>query len=103
MVPFNDVRDELAQILAPFAVAQSAPDPVMPWIALDGSMVWELEKPSGAESVSESDVKSLNLAAGLSELMHNRIPHEDASDEGPFKGFVGAAVDVITTLVGSEW
>jgi hypothetical protein len=88
MVPFNDVRDELAQILAPFAVAQTAPDPVMPWIALDGSMLWELEKPPGATSVSESDVKSLNLAAGLSELMHNRIP-DDASYEVGAKASLG--------------
>lgn len=100
--PFNQVRAELAQILAPFAVAQAAPDPVMPWRALDGSMLWELEKPSGATSVSESDVKSLNLRAGLSELMYNRIPDGDASYQGGGKGFAGIAVDVIATLVGSE-
>jgi hypothetical protein len=65
-------------------------------------MLWELEKPSGAKSVSESDVKSLNLAAGLSELMYNRIPHEDPLYEGASKGFVGVAVDVIARLVRSE-
>jgi hypothetical protein len=101
MVPFNDVRDELAQILAPFAVVHTAPDPVMPWIALDGSTLWELAKPSGATSVSESDVKSLNLAAGLSEMMYNRIP-DDTPYEGGSKGVVGVAVDVIARLVGNE-
>ena len=102
MIPFNDVRAELAQILAPFAVAQTAPDPVMPWIALAGPWLWELDKPSGATSVSESDVKSLNLAAGLSELMYNRIRRDDALYEGGSKGFVGVAVDVIAVLVTSE-
>jgi hypothetical protein len=48
----------------------------------------------GAKSVSESDVKSLNLAAGLSELMYNRIPHEDPLYEGASKGFVGVAAAV---------
>lgn len=102
MVPFNDVRDELAQTLAPFAVARTAPDPVMPWIALTGSMLWELEKPSGATSVSESDVKSLNLAAGLSTLMYERISDDHTLYEGGSKGFVGVAVDVIARRVGSS-
>lgn len=65
-------------------------------------MLWELDKPSGATSVSESDVKSLNLAAGLSELMYNRIRRDDALYEGGSKGFVGVAVDVIAALVTSE-
>jgi hypothetical protein len=30
MVPFNDVRDDLAQILVPFAVAETAPPPAPP-------------------------------------------------------------------------
>lgn len=101
MVPFNDVRDQLAQTLAPFAVAQTAPDPVMPWIALGGSILWELEKPSG-QSVSESEVKSLNLAAGLSELMYKRISDDHTLYEGGSKGFVGVAVDVIARRVGSS-
>lgn len=102
MVRYNDVRDELAQILAPFAVAQAAPDPVMPWIALAGSMLWQLDKPSGATSVSESDVKSLNLAAGLSELMYSRVADADVSYEGANNGFGGAAVDVIARMIGNE-
>jgi hypothetical protein len=97
MVPFNDARDELAQILAPFAVAQTAPDPVMPWIALARSTLWELEKPSGATSVTESDVKSLNLAGGLSTSVYNRVAQKDS-----YKGFVGAMIDVIAALVGNE-
>jgi Domain of unknown function (DUF3883) len=97
LVPFNDARDELAQILAPFAVAQTAPDPAMPWRALDGSILWELEKPLGATSVSESDVKSLNLAAGLSVSVYNRVAQENS-----YKGFVEAAIDVIAVRVGNE-
>ncbi|QUR68158.1 protein NO VEIN domain-containing protein [Mycobacterium spongiae] len=102
MVPFQDVRDELADILAPFAVAQTGPDPVMPWIALDGSLLWELEKPAGAQPVSESHVKSLNLAAGLSKSVYDRISDEDTWPERARKAFVAAAVDVVANLTGSE-
>jgi Domain of unknown function (DUF3883) len=84
-------------MLVPFAIAQTAPDPVMPWIALDGSKLWELEKPSGATSVTESDVKSLNLAAGLSDDMYRYVV-----GDGETIGFVDAAVDLFTTLMGSE-
>jgi Domain of unknown function (DUF3883) len=97
MVPFNDVRNELAEILARFAVARTAPDPVMPWIALAGSLLWELEKPSEAKSVSESDVKSLNLAGGLSVSVYNRIAQDNL-----YRGFVGAAIDVIAVRVAGE-
>jgi hypothetical protein len=85
MVRFSDARDELAQILAPFAVTPTAPDAAMPWIALARSTLWELEKPSGATSVTESDVKLLNLAGGLSTSVYNRVAQKDS-----YKGFVGA-------------
>jgi hypothetical protein len=97
MVPFNDARDELAQTLAPFAVAQTAPDPVMPWIALARSTLWELEKPSGATLVTESDAKSLNLAGGLSTWAYERVAQKDS-----YKGFVGAMIDVIVAQDRNE-
>jgi hypothetical protein len=38
MFPFNEVRRELAELLKPFALTKTPPDPVMPWIALRGPL-----------------------------------------------------------------
>ena len=94
MVPFNDARDELAQILAPFALAQTAPDPAMPWFALRNSSWWELQVPTTSSGLNEADVQPLNLVAGLSELRYGRLRNDAA--------FADAAVDVIGRIIGEE-
>jgi hypothetical protein len=94
MVPFNDARDELAQILAPFAVAQTPPDPAMPWFALRNSSWWELQVPTTPSGLTDADVQRLNLVAGLSESRYDRL-RDDAA-------FASAAVDVIGRIIGEE-
>ncbi|OAN40345.1 protein NO VEIN domain-containing protein [Mycolicibacterium iranicum] len=96
LVPFNDVRRELAGLLAPFAIASSAPDPAMPWAALGNSELWELVKPDLLGPVTDADVKRLNISGGLSEDMYWRA--EDENDAA----FVEAAVDVIAHQIGAE-
>lgn len=93
-VPFNDARDELAQIIAPFALAQSAPDPAMPWFALRSSSWWELQIPTTPSGLTDADVQPLNLVAGLSESHYDRL-RDDAA-------FARAAVDVIGRMIGEE-
>jgi hypothetical protein len=94
MVPFNDARDELAQILAPFAVAQTAPDPAMPWFALRNSSWWELQVPTTPSGLTDADVQSLNLVAGLSAALYERLRDDES--------FAGAAIDVIGRMIGEE-
>jgi hypothetical protein len=102
MVPFNDVRAELAELLAPFALSDTPPDPVMPWLALArsgqlGLDLWEFETPPGGTPLNESSVKSSNLSGGLSLGLYSRV-------SGLFEGdqFVQTAVDFIATLIGDE-
>lgn len=42
---FYDVKDELGELLSPFRVAKTAPDPVDPWFALRNSLWWEIAPP----------------------------------------------------------
>jgi hypothetical protein len=95
LVHFNDVRAELTELLAPFAIAKSAPDPAMPWAALDNSGLWELVKPGVQGPITDSDVKRLNILGGLSEDMYWRADDEDDA-------FAYAAVDVIAQLIETE-
>lgn len=104
LAQFGDVRDELAGILAPFAIARTAPDPVMPWIALAnartnvlGEHIWELELPPDNEAVTESAVKRFNLSAGLSLKMYEYVTHEVERQR-----FVDATIDVLARLNGDE-
>ena len=91
---FNDVSEELTEALAPFAIARTAPDPAMPWAALDNSGVWELVKPGVQGTVTDADVKRLNILGGLSEQVYWHAAEDDA--------FASAAVDVIARLIGRE-
>ncbi|MEE3852776.1 DUF3883 domain-containing protein [Gordonia sp. LSe1-13] len=94
IMPFSAVRTELAQLLRPFAIGKTPPDPVMPWIALRGPL-WELD--ARDEPVSESAVRSRDISAGLTESVYGRVRQGDWSDE-----FVGGAVDVVTKRIGTE-
>jgi predicted HNH restriction endonuclease len=94
LVPYLDVRDKLAELLSPFAIAKTEPDPAMPWFALKSCTWWELDLPGGATGITDANVASLNLVAGLSVDAYNRVAQDDA--------FAGAAIDVIGRIIGSE-
>jgi len=61
LVPFHDVRGELAGLLAPFAIANSAPDPAMPWAALGNSELWELVSSGPVGTITDADVRAVAL------------------------------------------
>jgi hypothetical protein len=94
LAPFHDVSSDLATILAPFAIAKTAPDPAMPWFALRDTAWWDVQIPVGATGLTDADVRRLDLVAGLSEAVHRQAVEDP--------GFVKAAVDVIGRLIGDE-
>lgn len=79
LVHLSAVRKELADLLLPFAVAQSAPNPADPWVALRGSGWWTLEVPDGVDAavaghqVLSSLAVREDLRAGLSESVRHRL------------------------------
>jgi hypothetical protein len=96
IVPFSSVRDELAELLAPFAIADTPPDPAMPWLALRGPL-WDLEVPIGVTLNSESDIKRLDIAGGLSDRFS-----EPSNYEWPIDDIKSAAVDLVDRLIGDH-
>lgn len=94
LVPFASVRQELAGLLAPFAIASSDPDPAMP--ALGRSELWELVNPGLGGPITDVDVKRLNIVGGLSEEMYWRADDENDA------ALVQAAIDLIAQLIGTE-
>ncbi|WP_432793905.1 hypothetical protein [Rhodococcus ruber] len=79
LVHFSEVRKELAGLLAPFAVASSAPNPADPWVALRGSGWWTLEVPEGIDpaeaghQVLSALAVREDLRAGLTESARHRL------------------------------
>lgn len=77
-VRFSNARKELAELLAPFAVAQSAPNPADPWVALRGSW-WTLEAREGIDvaaaghQVLSALAAREDLRAGLSESVRYKL------------------------------
>ena len=106
--PFSAVRDELAALLAPFAIGKTAPDPAMPWAALTaienwwGSgrglpQFWELDRskyPIKEVTATESEVKRLDLVEGLSPRAYETVRNTP--------GFMEHAVEVIGRFIGDE-
>jgi hypothetical protein len=72
LVPFHDVSSDLATVLAPFAIAKTAPDPAMPWFALRDTAWWEVQIPVGATGLTDADVRRLDLVAGLSDAVYRK-------------------------------
>jgi len=94
MERFNDVREELAGLLAPFAIATTTPDPAMPWAALaNNEDLWESEA-SGLPTVTDADVKRLNLAGGL--------PSWFGYSARTDSRYVQAVVEVFARFIGDE-
>jgi hypothetical protein len=103
-VPLSAVNDELAKLLKPFAVAKSNPVPEDPWISLQNSSSWWEYEPTATASAGTTtddphadDDHAVGLSErrkGLPESIYMRVTTDDA--------FAGAAVDVITRIIGSE-
>ncbi|MFC9790208.1 hypothetical protein [Rhodococcus sp. NPDC127528] len=86
-VPLSKVRAELADLLAPFAVADSAPNPADPWVALRHSGWWTLELPDGVDggALNHQQLRTLatgeDLAAGLNDAVRAQLRDLDWRDE----------------------
>jgi hypothetical protein len=78
--PLGDVRRDLSQLLAPFAIARTAPDPAIPWAALGNSAWWEHD--------------NRGALGGLSQLAFWTVAQDEA--------FRAAAIDVIVRIVGDS-
>lgn len=80
---YSAVRKELAELLAPFAVAGSRPSPVDPWVALRHSEWWTLRWPEelDARAATHQQARSLavseDVAGGLSPQVR-RLLKDDA-------------------------
>lgn len=79
MVPLSDARAELAGLLADFAIADSAPHPADPWVALRGSGWWSLGIPENVDGAT-ADHQALraltikeDLHTGLSEPVRTHL------------------------------
>lgn len=96
-VPLSKVRAELAELLAPHAVAASAPHPADPWVALRHSGWWTLELPEGVDeaSLGHQQLRALavreDLAAGLNDAVRALLLDPDWHAE---------AVAVLTRRIG---
>ncbi len=94
LVNFNDVRQELAELLEPFAIAKTAPDPAMPWAALaNAGGLWELER-EGLSPVTDLEVKRLNMAGGLFPTKYLAVQNSPE--------FLDKAVEVVARFIGDD-
>lgn len=74
---FSMVVRELSDLLGPFAVGRTAPDPAYPWYALRKSLWWRLVGvPEGSEDRGRDAVRQTNPAGGLSQDAHQLIVTE---------------------------
>jgi len=101
LTPFREARGELARLLAPFAIAKTAPDPAMPWLALRGEL-WELEGVDDTAMITEREIKSRSVAAGLVQPIYHHLSKGLDGTLPTQRAFAGAAVDVITAKIGHE-
>lgn len=96
-VPLSKVRGELAALLAPYAVAASAPHPADPWVALRSSGWWALELPAGVDEaeLAHHQLRALavneDLAAGVNEAVRVKLRDPEWQQE---------AVAVLTRRIG---
>lgn len=98
LIPLSEVRNELAELLVPFAVADSAPHPADPWVALRHSGWWELEEPEGVDTAAmrHEELRALavkeDLRAGVTETVHSRLGEPQ---------WRGEAIALLTRRVGA--
>ncbi len=94
MVPFADVDAELKRVLRPFALRTSAPDPANPWTALTSMPWWEFGDPYRGRTVRYKQVRALNVAAGFTAQVYDRIRAEPQ--------LAADTVDVIAQIIGDH-
>ncbi|WP_222195367.1 hypothetical protein [Modestobacter italicus] len=96
MQPFSDVRDELRNLLGPFAVGESQPEPELPWFALRKSPWWQLfGAPDGPVPRGGRDfVRTENPVAGLARAAHDRVRDDQA--------FRSRAIELLTAPVAEH-
>lgn len=92
LTSYEDARSELANLLSPFRIAESAPKPVDPWFALRTSSWWEIrDLPS---SPTAQDVVQRNARAGLSVNVHNLVRRDSV--------FAEEAVEQLVKLIAED-
>ena len=79
---FSSVQAELRDLILPFAVGRTAPDPAFPWYALRATRWWRLiGVPDGPEGMVERGrdlVRRLDPAGGLSQDVHRLVTSDVA-------------------------
>jgi hypothetical protein len=73
VAPYLDVKHELVEMLSPFRIADSAPNPANPWYALQASNWWKTFPPIPA---NYKQVDDLNTIAGLKQPIYNLVATE---------------------------
>jgi hypothetical protein len=91
ITPYLDVNHALAEMLSPFRLADSAPNPANPWYALGSTKWWEIVPPV---PTNYKEVHNLNTIAGL------RQPICDLVADDP--RWAAQAVETITALIGDS-
>ncbi|MCJ0907035.1 hypothetical protein [Rhodococcus sp. ARC_M6] len=80
LTAFSAARQALGKLLTPFAIAASAPDPAIPWIALADSPWWQIELPDASlrQGLRPRDVvHRFGSRAGLSAEAHTLLARDE--------------------------
>lgn len=93
---FSEVAQQLRELLAPFALSSSTPNPANPWAALKDSPWWQIDLPPNLLEgpLPWKEVTNLNPPAGLSEAAYNKIRTEPA--------WTQQVLEVITRIIGDH-
>jgi hypothetical protein len=89
LTPYLDVDPELADMLSPFRLADSAPNPANPWYALRSTKWWEIVPPL---PTSYKEVRDLNTIAGLNQPICDLVANDPH--------WAAQAVETITAIIG---
>ncbi|WP_049942595.1 hypothetical protein [Gordonia sp. KTR9] len=92
LTSYEDARGELAKLLSPFRIAESAPKPVDPWFALGTSSWWEIRDLPSSSKVQ--DVIQRNARAGLSVNVYNLVRRDSV--------FAQEAVERLVKLIAED-
>jgi hypothetical protein len=81
-MPYHDVKHELADMLSPFRLADSAPNPANPRSALRSTEWWEVFPPILTDYKEADD---LNTIAGLKQPIYDLIVEDPPGPRKPWK------------------
>ncbi|MDJ0027156.1 SIR2 family protein [Gordonia alkanivorans] len=92
LTSYEDARRQLANLLSPFRIAETAPKPVDPWYALRTSSWWEIcDLPT---TPTAQDVIQRNARAGLSVSVYNLVRRDSV--------FAEEAIEQLTDLIAHD-